>query len=66
MQKVNIGLNQTWDTLDDAIDYFLDIVLDLKALKRLPEPPTELFLSVKSPNMPDEAYDGLTITLTTL
>ncbi len=66
MQKVNIQLEQTWDNLDDAIDYFLDVVLDLKALKRLPEPPEELFLNVVSPDMLDSAYDDLTITLTNL
>ena len=66
MQKVNIELQQSWDSLDDAIDYFLDIVLDLKALKRLPKPPGELYLSVESSDMPDDAYDDLTITLTNL
>ena len=66
MQKVNIELKQTWDTLDDAIDYFLDIVLDLKVLKRLPKPPVDLFLNVESPKMSDSAYDDLTITLSNL
>ena len=67
MQEVNIELQQSWDTLDSAIDYFLDIVLDLKALKRLPELPADLFLEVKSvPKMPEGCYDNLTITLTSL
>jgi len=64
MQKVDIQLEQAWDDLDEVIDYFLDIVLDLKVLKRLPEPPTELYLKVESPYMSDNAYDDLTITLT--
>ena len=66
MQKANIELRQTWDSLDDAIDYFLDVVLDLKALKRLADPPAELYLSVESTDMPDSAYDDLIITLTNL
>ena len=66
MKKVNIELQQTWDTLDDAIDYFLNIIVDLKVLKRLPEPPGGLFLNVESPFMPASAYDNLTITLTNL
>ena len=66
MQRIEIQLEQNWDTLDDAIDYFLDVVLDLKALKRLPSQPMDLYLSVESPNMTDGAYDDLTITLTNL
>ena len=38
MQTVNIELKQTWETLDEAINYFLNVVLDLQVLKRLPEP----------------------------
>ncbi len=52
---------------DEAIDYFLDIVLDLKALKRLSEPPTDLFLQVESDvRVPDNFWDTMTITLTNL
>jgi len=66
MQKVNIELEQTWDSLDDAIDYFLDVVLDLKALKRLPEPPKELYLKHYRAYQDFLHYDDLTITLTNL
>ncbi len=66
MNRVAIKLEQSWDTLDDAIDYFLDVVLDLKALKRLPEPPEELFLLVTADKMPNECYDTLEIELTSL
>lgn len=67
MQDVNIKLEQTFDTLDDAIGYFLDVVLDLHSLKRLPEPPTDLFLHVTSQaKVPDDFFDTLTITLTNL
>ena len=67
MQTVNIQLEQTWDTLDEAIDYFLDLVLDLKVLKRLPDPPEELFLHVKATSkIPEGCFDDLTITLTNL
>ena len=67
MQTVNIQLEQTWDTLDEAIDYFLGLVLDLKVLKRLPDPPKELFLHVETTHkIPDGCFDDLTITLTNL
>jgi len=45
--RVDIELEQSWETIDEATDYFLGLVLDLKALKRLPEPPTELYLRVE-------------------
>ena len=44
--QTNIELKQSWNTLDEAITYFLDVVLDLKALQRLPDPPTDLFLAI--------------------
>lgn len=44
MNRLDIELEQCWDTLDDAISYFLNLVLDLQAAKRFPEPPTELFI----------------------
>ena len=65
MQEVNIELKQSWDTLDEAIEYFLDVALDLKVLKRLPDLPTDLFLHVESSEqVPDDFYDTMTITLT--
>jgi len=48
MIQVDIELKQSWDTLDEAISYFLDLVLELKALQRQPEPPTDLFLSIET------------------
>ena len=44
MQRVNINMEQSWDTLEEAVSYFLNLVLDLKALQRLPNPPTDLFI----------------------
>ena len=66
MQEVSITLEQTWETLDRAIDYFLDIVLDLKALKRLPEPPTDLYITLEGVELPDNFYDKLKIKITNL
>lgn len=44
MNRLDIELKQCWDTIDEAIDYFLNLVLELQAAKRQPEPPTELFI----------------------
>ena len=69
MQRVNIPIKQSWDTLDEAIQYFLDLVLDLAALKRLPEQPTDLFLFVDSqdPEIKDKLHNNdLSITFENL
>jgi len=60
-------LYQGWDTLDETIDFFLNLCLELQALKRLPDPPTELFVHVKTdPQLSDEQYDSITVTLENL
>ena len=59
MIQVDIELKQSWDTLDEAISYFLDLVLELKALQRQPEPPTDLFLSIETndTNLNEKVYN---------
>lgn len=68
MQKVQIELEQSWDTLDRAINYFQDIAKDLEVLKRLPEPPTDLFLMIETgdKNLDEKILDNFSITLTNL
>lgn len=62
---MRIIIQQTWDTLDDAIDYFLTLVLDLQAYKKHPEIPSDLFLNIKPNNKKNEKLldDGCEIFL---
>ncbi len=55
---MQIKLEQEWETLDKAIAYFLDLLMDLQAYKKHPHPPSELFLHVKAEN--PEIQDVLT------
>ena len=66
MNELNIRLEQSWNTLDEAINYFLDLVLSLHASKRFPEQPTDIFLHVDGFEIGDDERDKLTITLTNL
>jgi len=50
MQQVYIPLEQTWDNLDDAINYFRKVTYDLEVLKGLSDPPTDLYLSITDPD----------------
>ena len=45
---INKTLENGWATIDEAQDFFLNLVLELQALKRLPSPPTDLFLSIET------------------
>ena len=66
--KIRKDLYNSWDTIDEAIDYFLDLVLDLKALKRMPNPPSDLFTYVTNggKELDDEIMDDIIITLESL
>lgn len=61
-------LYQGWETLDEALDYFLDIVLTLHNLKRSPNLPTDLFVHVTLNGEPltDEQMDGVGVSLESL
>lgn len=64
--RLNIGLEQSWETLDQAINYFLNLVLDLQAAKRFPELPTDLFISYEGVELDDAQQDNLQLVLTNL
>ena len=62
--QIRFDLNKSWDTLDEAKDFFLDLVLELQALKQLPSPPTDLYVAVEGIELTDEQSDKLDIVLT--
>ncbi len=65
--QISKDLYQGWDTLDEAIDFFLNLCLELQALKRLPDPPTDLFVCVETdPELSDEQMDSISVTLENL
>ena len=66
MQKVDIRLEESWETLDDAIGYFLNLVLDLKSLQRLPNPPTDIFLTLEGTELPDDFWEKHRLKLVSL
>lgn len=57
-----------WETLDEAIDFFLNLCLELTALKKLPDPPSDLFLhvSINGEDLSDEQLDRVGVTLESL
>lgn len=62
--EISKDLSQGWDTLDEAIDFFMNLCLELTVLKKLPEPPTDLFIHVSTfPELSDEQVDNLEVTL---
>ena len=66
--EIKNDLYQGWETLDEAIDFFLDIVLTLHNLKRSPSPPTDLFthVTINGEPLTDEQMDGVEINLESL
>ena len=65
--EISKDLYQGWDTLDEAIDFFMNLCLELTALKRLPDPPTDLLVYVSTePELSDEQMDNLEVTLESL
>lgn len=64
MNRLNIELKQDWETLDEAIGYFLDLVLDLKAAQHFPDPPADLYLVFNGAGVDMDKIDDLTVTLT--
>ncbi len=62
--EISKDLYQGWDTLDEAIDFFLNLCLELTVLKRLPDPPTDLYINIHTePDLSDAQVDTLNITL---
>ena len=67
MDRLDIELKQCWETIDEAIDYFLNLVLDLQAAKRQPELPTDLYLDIAfEGKIEDEILCSMSIRLTSL
>ncbi len=66
--EIKNDLYQGWETIDGAIDYFLEIVLTLHNLKRSPNPPTDIFthVTINGDDLSDEQIDGVGITLESL
>ena len=65
---IKMDLYQGWDTLDEAIDFFLNLCLELLALQRLPDPPANLFIHVTSygEELTDMQLEGVGVTLESL
>ena len=63
--EIKNDLYKGWDTIDEAIDYFLELILTLQNLKRAPNPPTDLFthVTVNGEDLSDEQMDGIEISL---
>ena len=68
MMVIVDDLYQGWETLDEAISYFWEIVLELHNLRRSPNPPTDLFTYVTIDGEPlsDEQTDAVAVTLESL
>lgn len=64
--KLNIDLEKYWESLDQAIDYFLNLVLELQAAKRFPEPPVDLYISYEGVELSDKQDENLKLVLTNL
>ena len=69
MQRVCIELRENWDTLDEAIAYFLAVSEDLKVLKRLSEQPVNIYIRIEGAGLSElseEQRNELTIMLLSL
>ena len=63
--EAKFDLNQGWGTLDEAIDFFLNLCLELTALKKQPDTPSNPFVhvSIGEEDLTDEQLDKVKITL---
>ena len=61
-------LYQGWDSCDEAIDFFLNLCLELTALKRLPDPPVDVYVhvTINGKDLTDVQLEKLEVTLETL
>ena len=66
--EIKTDLYEGWETIDEAIEFFLEVVLTLHNLKRSPNPPTDLFMhvTINGEDLSDEQLDGVGITLESL
>jgi len=65
MLKVEFDLYQGWKTIDEAIDFFSNLCLELKALKKLPDPPNNPFIHafLEGEELTDEQFDKMRVIL---
>ena len=68
MMVIVDDLYQGWETLDEAIKYFLELILTLHNLKRSANPPTDLFtyVTIDGETLSDEQTDGVAVALESL
>jgi len=65
MVHVQFDLYHGWDTIEEAIDFFLNLCLELTALKKLPDAPSKPFVSafLRDEELTDEQCDKMCVTL---
>jgi len=63
--EAKFDLYQGWDTIDEAIDFFLNLCLELTALKKQPNTPSNPFIhvTINDEDLSDEQMDSVEVNL---